>query len=371
MLEIYENKLLGEKYYKTVHKSGLTVYVYPKTRSTAFVMLTTRYGSLEREFSLEGDAGTITVPDGVAHFLEHKLFEEEDGSDAFEMPSKVYSEQSPDVERFVEELIEGTTFPKFAMNCRVNFSIEGISRICLAQLTRDSAFFCSESHGLRPLSQEFNIPLNIYNDESIMNKVRKAQELIEEAYIEACEKEYPYPETRYICLHSQTISLTASYTLADFARACYSRTNNSFCDELNYVYRKMFYALSKAISRLTDSQSRDIYKWLINEKKCIDDNYYKRTNVFNSDFSPAQSLGRPCFKPAQNDWRKSCWKMELERIFLEEPHLLTARERSEIEDWMQKKDKFLKTTYDDKEERVAKNAIKKMPYYKSKEKKRV
>lgn len=84
MLEIYENKLLGEKYYKTVHKSGLTVYVYPKTRSTAFVMLTTRYGSLEREFSLEGDAGTITVPDGVAHFLEHKLFEEEDGSDAFE-----------------------------------------------------------------------------------------------------------------------------------------------------------------------------------------------------------------------------------------------------------------------------------------------
>ena len=67
-----------------MHSSGLSVYVYPKARSTTFVMLTTRYGSLEREFRLADDEAFITVPDGVAHFLEHKLFEEEDGSDAFE-----------------------------------------------------------------------------------------------------------------------------------------------------------------------------------------------------------------------------------------------------------------------------------------------
>lgn len=79
----FENPALGEKYYKTVHRSGLTVYVYPKKLSTAYVMLTTRYGSLEREFRTEGEA-FATVPDGVAHFLEHKLFEEADGGDAFE-----------------------------------------------------------------------------------------------------------------------------------------------------------------------------------------------------------------------------------------------------------------------------------------------
>ena len=79
----FENAALGEKYYKAVHKSGLTVYVYPKKLSTAYVMFTTRYGSLEREFRTEGESFT-TVPDGVAHFLEHKLFEEEDGGDAFE-----------------------------------------------------------------------------------------------------------------------------------------------------------------------------------------------------------------------------------------------------------------------------------------------
>lgn len=290
------------------------------------------------------------------------------GSDAFNTPVKEYSENHEDVKRFLKELVCGTTFPKFAMNSRVDFAIEGISRICLAQLTRDAAIFCSESHGLRPLTQEFNIPLNLYKDESIMEKIRKAQELIESAYVEACEKEYPYPETRYICLHSQTISLTASYTLSDFARACYSRTNNSFCDELNYVYRKMYSELRKAIRNLKDWNSKQIYAWLINEKKCINDEYYTRTNVFNGDFMPSQ-FERSVEKPAQNDWRKSCWKLELERMLVEEPELLTDRERLEISAWIFKEtncgDK-LPTTYDESVERVAKNAIKNMPYYKEK-----
>ena len=78
----YRNEAMKEEYYKLTHKSGLTVLVYPKALSTAYVMFTTKYGSLERTFRREGE-DFITVPDGVAHFLEHKLFEEADGSDAF------------------------------------------------------------------------------------------------------------------------------------------------------------------------------------------------------------------------------------------------------------------------------------------------
>lgn len=286
------------------------------------------------------------------------------GRDSYKLPSPYYNECSNESEKFIEELEQGLTFPKFAMNSRVEFAIRGISRICLAQLTRDSAIFCSESHGLRPLSQEFNIPLNLYRDESIMSKVKKAQELLESAYIEACEKEYPYPETRYICLHSQTISLTASYTLSDFVRSCYSRTNNSFCDELNYVYRKMYYELMRRVRQLTNPDSKRIYNWLLQEKKCIDDNYYKRTNVFNGDFSPNESQGYTAKAAAQNDWRKSCWKLELERIVMHEPELLTAKEYREIYQWCFTNNYDLPTTYDPDNERVAKNAIKTMPYYK-------
>lgn len=286
------------------------------------------------------------------------------GSDAYKCPLKVYNEELLDVKRFVKEVLGGTTFPKFLMEgTRIEFAVEGISRICLAQLTRDNAIFCSESHGLRPLSQEFNIPLNIATDESIMGKLEQAQKILEDAYIECCEKEIPFPESRYICLHSQTISLTCSFTPAAFARACYSRTNNSFCDELNYVYRKMFYELSKAIASLADENSRVLWNWLINQKKCIDDNYYRRTNVFNGDFLPFNN--EPVENPAQNDWRKSCWKMELERMLEEEHYLLTDREKAEIVRWkiVESTGLELPTTYNDKVERVAKNSIKSTDYY--------
>ena len=80
---IRENGILGEKYYKIRHTSGLDIYVFPKKLSTAYALFATRYGASDNCFRLEGDAEFTTVPDGIAHFLEHKMFENEDGSDAF------------------------------------------------------------------------------------------------------------------------------------------------------------------------------------------------------------------------------------------------------------------------------------------------
>lgn len=78
-----EHPGLREGYTEYRHSSGLTILLYPKKFSMGYAMLTTRYGSLDRVFHREGEQ-PITVPDGVAHFLEHKMFEEEDGTDAFE-----------------------------------------------------------------------------------------------------------------------------------------------------------------------------------------------------------------------------------------------------------------------------------------------
>lgn len=285
------------------------------------------------------------------------------GSDSYKFPQELYDEKSFDAKNFVDELIGGTTFPKYAFcGTRLDFSIEGISRICLAQLTRDPAIFCSESHGLRPLSQEFNIPLNIINDDEIMDKVIAAQKLLEQAYVLACEKEIPYPESRYICLHSQTISVSASFMPIDFVKSCYSRTNNSFCDELNYVYRKMYFCIVDKIRNVQDENSNKLLRWLFNEKKCINDSYYTRTNVFNGDFLPSKH-DVPVDRPAQNDWRRSCWREELMNISINEPYLLTIKEKSEIEKWYFRHDSLLPTTYDPDSPRVAKNAIKTMEYY--------
>ncbi len=72
---------LGESYYRLRHKSGLTIIVYPKESfNSAEAIIGTSFGSINSEFIRNGER--IRVPDGTAHYLEHKLFESEDG-DAF------------------------------------------------------------------------------------------------------------------------------------------------------------------------------------------------------------------------------------------------------------------------------------------------
>lgn len=73
----------GEKYYYTKHKNGLEIYVIPKDFATSFAMFSTKYGAIDNCFKLEGEAEFHEVPDGIAHYLEHKMFENEDGVDTF------------------------------------------------------------------------------------------------------------------------------------------------------------------------------------------------------------------------------------------------------------------------------------------------
>ncbi|MCI8590411.1 MAG: insulinase family protein [Clostridiales bacterium] len=87
-----ENALLDEAYYHYKHKSGLSVYVIPKKLSTYYAVFATRYGSVDNEFKTQAEAGYTKVPNGIAHFLEHKLFENEDGTDAFQQYAKTGAE---------------------------------------------------------------------------------------------------------------------------------------------------------------------------------------------------------------------------------------------------------------------------------------
>ena len=81
--EVYASALLSEKYRKYSHPSGLEIYVFPKKLTAFYAIMGVKYGSINNSFSKK-DGERIVVPDGIAHFLEHKLFASEDGSDAFE-----------------------------------------------------------------------------------------------------------------------------------------------------------------------------------------------------------------------------------------------------------------------------------------------
>lgn len=82
-MRINESAVLGEKLYEIDHKSGLKVFVMPKEHyKSAYAVIGTKYGSIDTCFKRSDKKDFIRVPEGIAHFLEHKLFESEE-LDAF------------------------------------------------------------------------------------------------------------------------------------------------------------------------------------------------------------------------------------------------------------------------------------------------
>ena len=81
------NELLNEKYYDIDHPSGLKILVMPKENySSTYAIFATKYGSIDTMIQMS-DGSFKEIPEGTAHFLEHKLFESED-LDAFERFAK-------------------------------------------------------------------------------------------------------------------------------------------------------------------------------------------------------------------------------------------------------------------------------------------
>lgn len=84
-LTFRKNDKTGEVLYSGRHCSGLEIYIIPKKGySGAYAVFGTRYGSVDSEFVVPGDTEPTSVPDGIAHYLEHKMFDQPDGSNVFD-----------------------------------------------------------------------------------------------------------------------------------------------------------------------------------------------------------------------------------------------------------------------------------------------
>ena len=83
------NKTTGEELFYKKHSSGLKIYVIPKKDySQSYAIFGTRYGSVDSEFVVPTESDVTSVPDGIAHYLEHKMFDQPDGSNVFDAFSK-------------------------------------------------------------------------------------------------------------------------------------------------------------------------------------------------------------------------------------------------------------------------------------------
>ena len=107
----HKNAFLDESYEKYVHHCGLEIYIFPKDMTSTYALFGVKYGSVHNTFTTP-DGKTVTVPDGIAHFLEHKLFFNEDGTDSFER----FSELGADANAFTSN-----TKTAYLFNCTDNF----------------------------------------------------------------------------------------------------------------------------------------------------------------------------------------------------------------------------------------------------------
>lgn len=85
-MKVIKYPTLKETLYYEEMENGLKVYLLPKMGfSKTYGLFSTRFGSIDTTFIPLHETEMITVPDGIAHFLEHKMFEmkEGDASEAF------------------------------------------------------------------------------------------------------------------------------------------------------------------------------------------------------------------------------------------------------------------------------------------------
>lgn len=103
--------------------NGLNVYVIPKNDvNNIYATFTTNYGSNEVEFVPLGEKKMVKVPLGIAHFLEHKMFEQEDGKDPFAFFGERGSDANANTNNFkTTYLFSGPEFFEDNMNYLLDY----------------------------------------------------------------------------------------------------------------------------------------------------------------------------------------------------------------------------------------------------------
>ena len=89
-MQIIENSQIKEKVYIEKLENGLTIMIIPKSGiQKKYAIWGTNYGSVDNKFIVPGETDVTSVSDGVAHFLEHKMFEQENGTNSLDTLTKL------------------------------------------------------------------------------------------------------------------------------------------------------------------------------------------------------------------------------------------------------------------------------------------
>ena len=84
-MKIIESTKIKEKAYFEKLENGLNIIIIPKENTNKkYVIWGTNFGSIDNRFIMPGSNEEVFIPDGVAHFLEHKMFEQPNGTNSLD-----------------------------------------------------------------------------------------------------------------------------------------------------------------------------------------------------------------------------------------------------------------------------------------------
>ena len=84
-MKVIESLKIKEKAYIEKLENGLTVIIIPKANTNKkYLIWGTHFGSIDNRFIMPKTGEEVFIPDGVAHFLEHKMFEQENGTNSLD-----------------------------------------------------------------------------------------------------------------------------------------------------------------------------------------------------------------------------------------------------------------------------------------------
>ena len=84
-MKIIENSRIKEKAYIEKLENGMKVIIIPKPNlDKKYIIWGTHFGSIDNRFIMPKTGEEVFIPDGVAHFLEHKMFEQPNGTNSLD-----------------------------------------------------------------------------------------------------------------------------------------------------------------------------------------------------------------------------------------------------------------------------------------------
>ena len=194
---------VGETLYHQVLENGLNVFVFPKPEhGKSYAFFATNYGGMDMRFRLNGQ--WHDTPAGVAHFLEHKMFDTQDGNALQDLASNGASPNA-----FTSNAITGYYFEsteKFEENLRILLSFVSVPWFTPESVDKEQGIIAQEIRMIEdnPEWQVYtNMMAGLYKNHPIRTSVAGTVESISHITADtlyACHKAFYDPANMVLCV---------------------------------------------------------------------------------------------------------------------------------------------------------------------------